>query len=111
MFNRYKKVTSIMIFLAMIFIYLMVNYEKTFAEEENFKIFTPQGLYYFSSCNGIAIDSSVTVDNGKIMLGMFGMFGMYGDVNGDGYITSSDTNLINKYVSGKASTLNTLFGY
>jgi FOG: WD40-like repeat len=44
--------------------------------------------------------SSVTGTTGKITSGI-----IYGDVNGDGAITSSDTNLINKYVSGKTSAI------
>ena len=51
----------------------------------------------FTKTSGVY--NNVTVNSGKIM------FGIYGDVNGDGYITSSDTNLINKYVSGKNTAI------
>ena len=44
--------------------------------------------------------SSITGTSGKIISGI-----IYGDVNGDGAITSSDTNLINKYVSGKITAI------
>jgi hypothetical protein len=54
------------------------------------------GSFTFSSGGS---SSNITGTNGKII------FGIYGDVNGDGAITSSDTNLINKYVSGKTAAI------
>ncbi|MDW8803040.1 dockerin type I repeat-containing protein [Clostridium sp. A1-XYC3] len=54
------------------------------------------GTGSFNFGTGVSSSNIVRV-NGKIM------FGIYGDIDGDGKITSADSNLVNKYTTGRKS--------